>query len=138
MTPQTTFPPFNFDCKAIINILKYFLETFSLIFSPINLSTSIPFLTTSYKSINLYTVFDIFQVLRQSGTICSYKVCCIYYLGSYEGDGTTLQMKRYFSILWFSILLCHIGLVCLFCLNFGFAIIFVTEVFERPSDRDYS
>ena len=33
-----------------------------------------------------------------------------FYLGSFEGDGITSQMEVYFSILLFSILLCHIGL----------------------------
>ena len=44
------------------------------------------------------------------------------------------KLERYFSILLFSILLCHIGLLCLFaCLYFALIDIFVTEVFERPS-----
>ena len=39
----------------------------------------------------------------------------------------------------FIILLCHIGLLCLFaCLYFVFIIIFVTETFERPSGGDSS
>ena len=52
----------------------------------------------------------------------------------FEGDGITLQMEGYFSVLLFSILLCHIGFFCfVFFLHFVFFIIFVTEVFERPS-----
>ena len=54
-----------------------------------------------------------------------------------EEDGITSQMECYFSILLVSILLSHIGLLCLFaCLYFLFIIIFVTEVFERPSGGD--
>ena len=45
-------------------------------------------------------------------------------------------MKHYFSILLFSILLCHIGLLCFSaCLYFVFIIIFRTEVF-RTSVRE--
>ena len=33
-----------------------------------------------------------------------------FFLGSFKGNGITLQIKGYFSTLLFSILLCHIGL----------------------------
>ena len=46
-------------------------------------------------------------------------------------------MKRCFSILLFSILLCQIGLLCLLaCFYFVFIVIFVTEVLERPPGED--
>ena len=48
----------------------------------------------------------------------------------FEEDGIIWKMERYFSILLFSILLCHIGLLRLFaCSYFVFIITFVTEVF---------
>ena len=36
----------------------------------------------------------------------------------FEGDGIISQMEGYFSVLLFSILLCHIGLQCLFVICF--------------------
>ena len=72
-------------------------------------------------------------------TICLCIISRIYLLsgGFFEEDGSTSQMESYFRILFFSILLCHIGLLCLFaCLYFVFIIIFLTEVFEGPSGGD--
>ena len=55
----------------------------------------------------------------QSGRIHLCKV--IFMWGSFEGDRITSQMKHCFSILLFSILLCHIGLLCLFvCFSYYF------------------
>ena len=76
----------------------------------------------------------------RSGTIHLCKVSRIYYLGgSFQEDGFTSQMERYFSILFFSILLCHIALLCLFaCLYFVIIIIIIiiTKIFEKPSGGD--
>ena len=49
----------------------------------------------------------------QSGRIHLCKVSCIFIWRSFEGDRIALQMKHCFSILLFSILSCHIGLLCL-------------------------
>ena len=51
-------------------------------------------------------------LLMWSGIIRLCKVSRPFMWGSFEGDCTTSQMEHYFSILLFSILLCHIGLLC--------------------------
>ena len=56
-----------------------------------------------------------------------------YYLGFFEGDGITSQMECYFSIFFFSIVLCHIGFLCLFtCLYFVSIIIFDLKFLKNP------
>ena len=77
------------------------------------------------------------RLLLRCGKVCLCIISLIYLLSGYSLRGMLLQVERYFSILLFSIVLCHIGLLCLFArLYFVFIIIFVNEVFERPSGAD--
>ena len=79
-----------------------------------------------YISYMLYYIHNIYYILT-----------AFIIWGFFGGDRITSLMERYFSILFFSILFCCIGLLCfLACLHFVFIIIFLTEGFERPSGED--